>query len=378
MCSNKATKILVVAGGTYVSGAEKITLSVLEGFKKSGYNIHCMVSGWNNGDFINRIEKIGLPYTAIKLGWYYTTKIWWSLDSFIHYPKAIFSFLKLKKEFKADLVYTISYRQIVLLYPFFKNNIVYHIHDPNSNSKQSKFFLKLIDKKVQKYIAVSKFIKQDLINCGISPNKIEIVYNGIEILPLPNKVNTVSSLFKIGIVGQVIHRKGHLVAIDALKILVEQNLNVQLVIVGVGDENFEKEVKEKIEKLELQNKVIWKGFVKDTYKIYEDLDVVIAPTLNEEPFGLMACEANMLSIPTIVSNKGGLPEIVENGFNGYTFNAENADELASKMLLLYNDRAKAVQFGLNGREKVSHLFSIEQMNSSIAALMNDVYKKNTF
>lgn len=378
MSKDSLKKVLVIAGGTYISGAEKITLSVLEGFKKSGYNIHCMVSGWNNGDFINRVEKLELPYTAIKLGWYYISKIAWSLDSLVHYPKAILDFLKLKNRFKADIVYTISFRQIVLLYPLFRNNIVYHIHDPHSHSKQAKFFIKLIDKKVKKYIAVSEFIKNDLINCGIRAEKIEVIYNGIEILPLSDKDYIGVDVFNIGIVGQVIHRKGHLIAVDALHKLVQQNLNVQLIIVGVGDTSFEKEVREKIEKLNLQDKVVWKGFVKDTYKIYEELDVVIAPTLNEEPFGLMACEANMLSIPAIVSNKGGLPEIVEDDFNGYTFNAENADELASKMLLLYNDRAKAVQFGLNGREKVSHLFSIEQMNSSIAALMSDVYKKNTF
>lgn len=370
--NNQTKKILVIAGGSYVSGAEKVTLDVLEGFKGYGHTIHCMVSGWNDGDFISRVQALNIPYTAIKLGWYYTSKLLWSLDSLVHYPKAIWDFVQLKRKYKPDFVYTISFRQIVLLYPFFKKNIIYHVHDPNSHSKQSKFCLKLIDKKVKKYIAVSNFIKEDLIKCGLTANKIEVVYNGIEILPLPIQQQQYQGVFNIGLVGQVIPRKGHLVAIDALNSLAKQGLAIQLLIVGAGDASFEKEVRAKIEHLHLQDKVFWKGFVKDPYEIYASLDAVIAPTLNEEPFGLMACEANMLAIPAIVSNRGGLQEIVEDDYNGYTFNVSDTDELASKILLLYKNRTKGRQLGMNGREKVCRLFTKSKMNQCIEQIIQNL------
>lgn len=366
----KRIKILVIAGGTYVSGAEKVTLNVIEGLKENGYDIHCMVSGWNNGDFISRIKSIGIPYTAIKLGWYYTSKIWWSLDSLVHYPKAIIEFLLLKKKFKADIVYTISFRQIVLLYPFFKKNIVYHIHDNNSHSRQSKLFLKLIDKKVIRYIAVSNFIKADIERCNVSPEKIEVVYNGVKILPaLANKQLNV---FSIGIVGQIIPRKGHNVLIDSLKILLDKGLDINLVIVGTGDKNFENDLKNKIAEYNIGKNIEWRGFVKNMEDIYQGIQVVIAPTLNEEPFGLMACEANMLGLPAIVSNKGGLPEIIENGVNGYTFNATDANELSEKILLLYNNPDLLRAMGENGREKVIQQFSIDKMVNSLKKIIQQL------
>ena len=362
-------RILVIAGGTYISGAEKVTLDVVQGFKENGHEVHCMVSGWNNGDFIDQLKSLHINHTAIKLGWYYTSKFLWSLDSLVNYPKAIFSFIKLQKKFKPDVVYTISFRQIVLLYTFFTNNIIYHIHDQNSNSRQSKFFLKLIDKKVKKYITVSKFIQQDLINCNIAFKKISVIYNGIEILPLPEKTNQPKDIFSIGIIGQVIHRKGHLVAIDALKKLVDKHLKVQLVIVGVGDTAFEQEVKQKIKQDGLENYVIWKGFIKNIEIIYQGLDVVLAPTQNEEPFGLMACEANMLGIPVIVANKGGLMEIVEDGLNGYRIDATNATQIAEAIEKLYHNPLIREQMGINGRNKTNTLFSKKAMNSSIQQII---------
>lgn len=367
---NTPKKILVIAGGTYVSGAEKVTLDVLEGFKENGHTVHCMVSGWNDGDFIERIKNLQLPYTAIKLGWYYTTKIWWSLDSLVHYPKAIWDFIQLKKKFKSDIVYTISFRQIVLLYPFFGKNIIYHIHDPNSHSKQSRFFLKLINKKVKTYIAVSNFIKQDLIKCGLAENKIEVIYNGIEIQPQARKQLSEQAILKIGIVGQVIRRKGHLIAVEALHELIKVNKKVQLVIVGVGDTAFTQEVQQKITYLQLNDHVVWKGFVRELEKIYEGLDIVIAPTQNEEPFGLMACEACMFGIPVIVSNKGGLVEIVEDGINGYTFNANNAHDLAEKIGWLYQNETLRNEFGNAGKQKVTQQFSKQQMNKKLQLLIH--------
>jgi glycosyltransferase involved in cell wall biosynthesis len=369
---NTPKKILVIAGGTYVSGAEKVMLDVLEGFKENGHEVHCMVSGWNDGDFIGRIKKLQLPCTTIKLGWYYTTKIWWSLDSLVHYPKAILDFIRLKKKFKPDIVYPISFRQIVLLYPFFGKNIIYHVHDAHSHSKQSIFFLRLIDQKVKTYIAVSNFIKQDLIKCGLSENKIEVIYNGIEIQPQARKQLSEQVILKIGIVGQVIRRKGHLIAVEALQHLIVANKKVQLIIVGVGDTAFTQEVQQKITDLQLNDYVVWKGFVREVEKIYEGLDIVIAPTQNEEPFGLMACEAGMFGIPVIVANNGGLIEIIEDGVNGFTFSANNAIELAEKISWLYQNEKLQLKLGHAGKLKVVQRFSKEQMNSKLQIIIDQI------
>lgn len=368
---NDKKNILVFIGATYFFGAEKVTLDVLKGFKNCGYNIHCIVSGWNNGDFIGRIQKLGINYTPIKLGWYYITKFFWSLDSLIHFPKAVLDFLKIKKQFKPQLFYTISYRQLVLLYPFIPaSSVVYNVQEPNSNSKLSSFLIKLIDSKVIYYIACSNFIKEDLIKCGLSSSKIYVIHNGIEIVEKNNIIK--NEILTLGIVGQVIPRKGHRVVIEALNHLKQKGVIVNLRIVGNGNIEFTNEISNLIHKYNLDNQVTWAGFVKSYQDIYKGIDVLIAPTQNEEPFGLMAAEANMFGIPVITSNKGGLAEIIQNNINGFTFNSNNPIELAEKILLLYNDPNLIKYFGEAGKQIVRNQFSIDIMSNKINQLIEQI------
>lgn len=366
-------KILAVVGATYVFGAEKVALDTIDGLVDEGYDVHCMVSGWNDGDFIKRLSEKGIKYTAIKLGWFFISKIMWVLDSLINYPKAIIGFIKLKKKFKPDLVYIISFRQIIMLYPFFNKNIIYHLHNENSKRMIDRFFIRLIDNKILKYIAVSNFIKKDIINCGINAQKVEVIYNGVSVPNIIGQNRTQSDILKIGIIGQVIPRKGHSIAIEALRYVNEQNQNVKLVIVGSGDKNFETTLKEKIDEYQLSNSVEWRGFLKNIEDIYKDIDVVLAPTLDEEPFGLIAVEANMLGIPAIVSNKGGLSEIIENEVNGFTFNSENPKELAEIILHFLKNRELLKTMGDKGREIANNSFSKSIMNKKINGLLNDLY-----
>jgi glycosyltransferase involved in cell wall biosynthesis len=212
-------KLLVIAGGGYIYGAEKVTLDVIKGLSEEGYEVEAIISGWNDGQFAKALDEFKVKYYGLKLGWYYLSKILWSLDSLVHYPGAVIKFLSIRKNFKDWPVYTISFRQVILLWPFFKKNIFYHVHDANAVSKQARFFLKIINRKVSRFIAVSDFIKQDLIACGISPDKIEVIHNGVEILPELKKNPSNAKVLVIGIVGQVIERKGHIVLLQALNLL---------------------------------------------------------------------------------------------------------------------------------------------------------------
>lgn len=362
-------RLLVIAGGTYIFGAEKVTLAVLEGLKEKGYQMNVLISGWNDGSFAKALQNLNIPFFKLKLGWYYTSKLLWSLDSLVHYPGALWRFLSLQKKISSDLVYIISFRQVILLWPFFKKNIIYHIHDPYSNSKQARFFLKLIDKKVVRYIAVSDFIKQDLVKCGISSDKIEVIYNGVEILPELKKDSLNGYVFTIGIVGQVIERKGHVVLLNALNLLIKKGLDIQLIIVGDGDTTFKEKLKIFIADFGLIQKIEWRGFKKELKDIYEGIDVLIAPTVLAEPFGLIAIEANMFGIPVIASNSGGFKETVINGENGFLTKPENPEQLAEKIEYIYNNRNAITTMGKKGRENVLQNFDQKIMITKIDKLL---------
>ncbi len=369
----KAKKILVIAGATYISGAEKVTIDVIRGLKENGYELHCMVSGWNDGDFIEALEKIEVPYTAIKLGWIYISKPLWTLDSIVHYPKAILKFLLLQKRFKADIVYIISYRPVIALYPFLKKNIIFHIHDPNSESKQSVFFLNQIKKKVKRFIAVSHFIQQDLIQCGISASQIEVVHNVVETNSNidGHKIYMPDNVIRIGIVGQIIPRKGHEDLLEALKIL-KDKIAFKCLIFGNGDKGFVEKLRTKIQEFGIQDYVEWVGFVKDKEKIYETFDVMVAPTINNEPFALVALEAGANRVVSIVSESGGFPESIVNNETGFIVPRHSPAAISAKIAFLYENKFLLKKMGDCAFTNVKEKFILSDMIRKVATVLKGI------
>jgi glycosyltransferase involved in cell wall biosynthesis len=366
-------RILVIARSSSIAGAEIVTLDVLGGFLENGNAVHCIVSGWSNEDFLSRLKKIGIAYTPLKLGWYYLRKLAWSFDSLMHYPGAVIRYIKIQRSFKPDIIYLSLFRHIILLYPFLKRNVVYHVHDPNYFSRQSRIFLKKADRKVVKYIAVSDFIKKDLMQCGIAPGKIEVVHNGVDIDPLTAEVELYGSGLTLGIIGQVISRKGHRDVIEALHILTQKGINnVTLKIVGIGDKLYVQELIQLIAEYKLGEKVYWEGFKKSRSEIYAGIDIVIVPTRNDEPFALVPLEANALGKMVIVTNTGGFPEMVTDGYNGFVIDSCSPKMIAEKIeQVLANDELR-VNMGRNGISLVAQYFTKKTMLNKINELIENL------
>lgn len=368
----KKKKILFIVGGSYISGAEIVSLDVIKGLKND-YEIHCAISGWNDGDFKSRLEKENITYTEIKLGWYYLTKLMWSLDSLIHYPKAFLDYFKLLKKFNPDIIYVISYRYLILLYPLINKKVIYHVHDTNSHSKQHKFFLNLIDKKVTKYIAVSHFIRKDLMLCGLSDNKITVVHNGVEIPDESKIIKTKSDVLRIGIVGQIIPRKGHNLLLKAFDILNRKGYKFICNIYGKGDDNFIKELKKEADNLGIADLIVWKGFEKDKYEIYSNIDLLIAPTITDEPFGMIAIEAQSYGIPVIASAAGGFKENIIEDETGFLFNNNDVGELSMKIEELYINNELLLKFSTASKKNVEMNFTISKMIFKIKKLLLEIF-----
>lgn len=369
--NSKKKKILFMVGGTYVSGAEIVSLDVIKGLK-NGYDIYCAFSGWNDGDFKARLEKENINYTEIKLGWYYLTELSWSLDSLINYPIAFHQYYKTLRKFKPDIIYVLSYRNLVLLYPLIKKNVVYHVHDPSSYSRQHIFFLKLIDNKVGKYIAVSNYIKEDLIKCGLNKNKIVVIHNGVKVPAEINHIKTKSDILRIGIVGQIIPRKGHDVLLKALGILNKKGVKFVCKIFGRGDESFINEIKNIINQENILEKVQWMGFLTDNNLIYNQIDLLVAPTKTPEPFGMISIEAQSFGIPVIATNSGGFKENILNGITGFLFEAADLDSLAKKIETCSLNKEMMTRFSKEGKLNVENNFNYFKMIDKIKNLIENL------
>ncbi len=217
----------------------------------------------------------------------------------------------------------------------------------------------MFDKKVKLFVGVSEYVTNKMVNLGISANKTKAIQNGVEIIEWTPKQFNPGSIFNIGIAGQVGAWKGHEDLLLAIEILKNKypGLKFKLNIFGDGLPLFVGQMKELIAEKQLQEYVEWKGFVKDIKNIYGDLQVVCIPTRTEEPFATSALEAGLFAMPVIVTNRGGFPEIVKHGHNGFIVNANDPAEIAGYLYQLIKDPAKAREMGLNHQQIITKQFS---------------------
>jgi glycosyltransferase involved in cell wall biosynthesis len=91
-------------------------------------------------------------------------------------------------------------------------------------------------------------------------------------------------------------------------------------------------------------------------RLYADADVVIYPTVGEEPYGLVPLEAMSCGRPIVVSRSGGLSETVVDGVTGFIVAPGDVGQLADRVGLLLSAPALARRLALAGRERVTQAF----------------------
>jgi len=191
----------------------------------------------------------------------------------------------------------------------------------------------LIDS-IDGFIAVSNFVKrvhETLLPVEGKP--VEVVYNPVTyplkyVRDVKPRENLGERLIVYASGSNPV--KGPHIALQALKLLLNEGLNVKLVMFGCRGSW----VEEYARKLGVERSVIFLG--KESFaRLYETISsasVVVMPSVWPEPFGRVPVEANRLGVMAVVTNRGGLPETVVEGETGFLAEADPVD-LAEKIRL---------------------------------------------
>ena len=160
--------------------------------------------------------------------------------------------------------------------------------------------------------------------------------------------------------GRLVYEKGVQYLIDAMpKILANYN-DAKLIIAGKG--GMIDELKAKVSYLGLDNKVYFTGYLnsKQVQKMYKCADISVFPS-TYEPFGIVALEAMLAGIPTVVSDVGGLNEIVKHGVDGMKSYAGNPNSIADSILTLLYDHKLCETITKNAKQKVKQEFNWQKI-----------------
>lgn len=256
-------------------------------------------------------------------------------------------------------------------------------------------------------IAVSATVKQEYVRSGFDPKRIEVIYNGIDprFLTLPRSASNEEEAFQLLFVGRIRVEKGILVLLKALDLLIHEMNSpdmlsakqadshytatsithemhdsvmlseakhldsppLHLHIFGDGDETYVSELKIFLHEKGLTEIVTFHGKVPQDELIqhYDRCDLMLVPSLWQEPFGLVVAEAMARGLPVIASNVGGPAEILTHEINGLLVEAGNERALASAINQLIKDPEKRKRFGQTARSTVQQRFVIEENASRV-------------
>ena len=196
------------------------------------------------------------------------------------------------------------------------------------------------------------FEKVSVIPNGINMN----MYNGIEKDYDYRRGVAADNEKIIMYAGRLVYEKGvqHLIS-AAPKILSGYN-DAKFVIAGAG--GMLNELKSQVDYLGISNKVYFTGQLtyKDLCKMYKVADVAVFPS-TYEPFGIVAIEAMYAGVPTVVSDVGGLNEIVDHGINGMKTYAGNPNSIADSVLSVLYDSKLADNISKNAKAKVKNVYN---------------------
>ena len=156
--------------------------------------------------------------------------------------------------------------------------------------------------------------------------------------------------------GRLVYEKGIQHLISAMPKILNGYNDSKLIIAGKG--GMLDELKAQATAMGISNKVYFTGYLdsKQVQKMYKCADIAVFPS-TYEPFGLVALEAMLAGVPTVVSDVGGLNEIVEHKVNGMKSYAGNPNSIADSILTLLYDHQLCNNISKNAKAIVKQEYN---------------------
>ncbi|WP_064091870.1 glycosyltransferase [Rossellomorea aquimaris] len=152
--------------------------------------------------------------------------------------------------------------------------------------------------------------------------------------------------------------------------------DLSLLIIGDGPQR--KEYEGLAAKLNIEEKTVFTGKVPndDVPNYINKMDIFAVPsTENSESFGVAAVEAMACGVPVVVSDVGGLPEVVKNGETGYVVPKESPDQLAEKFSYLIENPQLKEKIGQQAIQHVNNHYNWIDNANGMLELYNQTLKK---
>lgn len=377
-------RVAIFTHDASLSGGGSISLLSLLQELASSPHFSLLVIVPKEGEFVNAVAKHNIPCKVISYPWNTTLgkhpknlqgSLLKRLRGYRHMIRKLGVTID---EFKPDVIYTntsVIYWGSILAILRGKPH-VWHIRELKGQYGIKHdfgiWFFKVLLKKSKAVIVNSGAVQKDYELTNWKHCK--IVYNGIvsdkELEAREQQLqHRGTSTRTFAIIAAIDPTKGQLEAVKAFAYWLKQrdNRNFRLLLIGsVVDNEYYKSIKGFIVQEGLQNNICYEGFEPDMNNRYKQIDALICPSM-QEAFGRVIIEAMLHKALVIARNTGGIPEIIDDGINGFLFN--NEQELIS---CLDKSQENVHEILENGFKKIARSFTIEKYAGAIEGILLNV------
>lgn len=257
--------------------------------------------------------------------------------------------------------------------------MVHHFHSPTAldtthlwrnrlNVLTERFSLMGVARAIANSESLGNYAQQ----AGIPQGRICIVPNGVLTHPLPER-QPPKSRWTLGTVALFRPRKGIEVLLNAIALLKQQGIPVQLRAVG-GFENpdYQAQIYARVADLNLQDDIDWRGFQKDVNAELAQMDLFILPSLFGEALPMSILEAMAMGVPVVGTQIPGITEAVRDGVDGLIAEPGNPHSLAEKIARIVRGEADWQAMRSSVHQRQINQFSAQRMTKEVAEVYQQV------
>lgn len=365
-------KIGFISLTTNIGGGELSLLSIL-----SALPVRHKVYPLCPGQFVNALEASNTPYKILPhaIG---VSNLKRNSNIFITLKNLLLFSIGLIQDLRRenyDMVYLNNYKSFFVGFIasyFVRSKFTLHIRDSFRGTFLEKLILKRFDKLDSIFLTNSKFTYNTVVNTW-NVRDVKVVYNGIEVFDVPLDIYNLdfeNEHIHVGVLSRISKVKGQLEFLKSLSHLKNNNITVHLYgDIVHGEEDYFADVKRQAQGLNID--VVFHGYTSNPIDEMSKLNVVVLPTIIEEPFGRVIIEAQMLEKIIIANNKGGPLEIIEDQVNGFLVDGDVEDAYAKTIDYIISNYSELSEMRANGRRNVQAHFTKEIMVNKV---INEICK----
>jgi glycosyltransferase involved in cell wall biosynthesis len=322
-------RVLVLLGNAALHGQERGNIEVFYAAKDVGVDaLFVTHAEWGHAQIEPALERLGLRWTTLAYAYHFTKRLgplgW--VRNIGRLLAASWGLWNIIRKYRPTHIHAANQHYLFSVLPALwltRVPLVYRLGDvPAQHHVLYRIVWKrLIVPRVQRFVCISEYVQRSLLAMGVAASKTQVLYSHPPERP-DSRILFVSDPFDgvtVTYVGQIRPHKGVHLLIEAALSLCHVRDDVRFLLAGSVARNnpFALALIAKVQAAGMGDRIRFLGYVDDVPGLLAASDLHVCPSVCEEALGNVVLEAKVAGVPSLIFPSGGLPELIEEGRDGW-------------------------------------------------------------